>query len=63
MSAFRSLGKARELLDYERQLHKDLRVEKWKELCFYSQRDFGTMFTKEQSDELLDYHNDRVIRL
>jgi hypothetical protein len=63
MSVFRSLGKARELLDYERQLHKELRVEKWKELCFYNQRDFHTMFTKEESEELLEYHNDRVMRL
>ena len=44
-------------------LHIDLKVEKWKELCFYNQRDFDTMFTKEQSDELLHYHNDRVIKV
>jgi hypothetical protein len=63
MSVFNHLKKASELLDYERILHKDLRVEKWKELCFYNQRDFDTMFTKEQSEELLRYHNDRVIRV
>jgi hypothetical protein len=63
MSVFGHLKRARELLDYERQLHKDLQVENWKELCFYSERDFGTMFTKEESKELLEYHNDRVIKV
>lgn len=63
MSVFHHLKKAPELLDYERMLHRDLKVEKWKELCFYNQRDFDTMFTKEQSDELLHYHNDRVIKV
>ena len=63
MSVFRNLRKARELLDYERQLHKDLQVEKWKELCFYNERDFDVMFTRKESHELLQYHNDRVIKV
>jgi DcmR-like sensory protein len=63
MSIFHHLKKVSELLDYERTLHKDLKVEKWKELCFYNERDFDIMFTKEQSDELLGYHNDRVIKV
>ena len=63
MSVFRHLRKAREVLDYERQLHKDLKVEKWKELCFYNERDFDVMFTRKESNELLQYHNDRVIKV
>src|SRR4029079_1301517 len=35
MSVFRELRKATELLEYEKTLHKDLRVERWKELCLY----------------------------
>lgn len=61
MSAFNHLKKRRELLDYERNLHKYQEAEKWKELCFYHQNDFHTMFTEEQANELLDYHKDRVI--
>lgn len=61
MSTFNHLKKRSELLDYERNLHKDLKVEKWKELCFYHERDFQSMFTEEQANELLDYHKDRVI--
>ena len=61
MSTFNHTKKRRELLDYERNLHKDLKVEKWKELCFYHENDFKTMFTKEQANELLEYHKDRVI--
>lgn len=61
MSAFNHLKKWRELLDYERNLHKYQEVEKWKELCFYHEHDFKMMFTEEQANELLDYHKDRVI--
>jgi hypothetical protein len=61
MSVFHHLKKVSDLLDYERTLHKDLKVEKWKELCFYNERDFDIMFTKVQAEELLGYHNDRVI--
>jgi hypothetical protein len=63
MSVFHHLKKASELLEYERTLHKDLKVEKWKELCFYNERDFDIMFTKEQTEELLGYHKDRVITI
>lgn len=61
MSTFNHLKKRRELLDYERNLHKDLKVEKWKELCFYHENDFKAMFTEEQANELLEFHKDRVI--
>jgi len=63
MSVFNHLKKGRELLDYERVLHKDLQGEKWKEICQYNQRDFHMMFTREQSEELLRYHNDRTITI
>jgi DcmR-like sensory protein len=63
MSVFHHVKKASELLEYERTLHKDLKVEKWKELCFYNERDFDIMFTKEQTEELLGYHKDRVITI
>jgi len=61
MSVFHHIKKTSELLEYERTLHKDLKVEKWKELCFYNERDFDIMFTKLQAEELLGYHKDRVI--
>lgn len=63
MSVFHHVKKVSELLEYERTLHKDLKVEKWKELCFYNERDFDIMFTKEQTEELLAYHKDRVITI
>jgi len=63
MSVFHHVKKASELLEYERTLHKDLKVEKWKELCFYNERDFDMMFTKKQTEELLAYHKDRVITI
>ena len=63
MSVFHHMKKVPELLDYEKELHKDLKVEKWKELCFYNERDFDIMFTKEQTEELLGYHKDRVITI
>jgi hypothetical protein len=63
MSVFHHMKKVPELLEYEKALHKDLKVEKWKELCFYNERDFDTMFTHEQAEELLEYHRDRVITI
>ena len=61
MSVFNHLKKRRELLEYERNLHKYQETEKWKELCFYHEHDFKAMFTEDQADELLEYHRDRVI--
>ena len=61
MSVFRQLGKASELLEYEKTLHKDLKVERWKELCLYHERDFETMFTTDESNKLMEYHKDKVI--
>jgi KaiC/GvpD/RAD55 family RecA-like ATPase len=63
MSVFHMMRKPSELLRYERTLHKDLKVEKWKELCFYHEHDFKIMFTEEQANELLEYHKDRVITI
>ena len=61
MSVFNHLHKPAELLEYEKTLHKDLKVERWKELCFYNKRDFEIMFTKDESDKLMEYHKDKVI--
>ena len=58
---FSHLKKASELLEYEKTLHKDLKVERWKELCLYHKRDFETMFTADESEKLLEYHKDKVI--
>ena len=44
MSVFNHTKKASEILEYEKTLHKDLKVERWKELCFYNKRDFEIMF-------------------
>jgi hypothetical protein len=61
MSVFRQLRKASELLEYEKTLHKDLKIERWKELCLYHKRDFEIMFTSYESDQLMEYHKDKVI--
>jgi len=61
MSVFNHTKKAPELLEYEKTLHKDLKVERWKELCLYNKRDFETMFTKDESNTLMEYHKDKVI--
>src|SRR6185312_11892888 len=61
MSVFRQLRKASELLEYEKTLHKDLRVKRWKELCLYHKRDFETMFTADESNMLMECHKDKVI--
>jgi hypothetical protein len=61
MSVFNHTKKAAELLEYEKNLHKDLKVERWKELCLYNKRDFGIMFTKDESNILMEYHKDKVI--
>jgi MEDS: MEthanogen/methylotroph, DcmR Sensory domain len=61
MSVFNHTKKAPELLEYEKTLHKDLKVERWKELCLYNKRDFETMFTKDESKMLMEYHKDKVI--
>ncbi len=61
MSVFNHLRKASELLEYEKTLHKDLKVERWKELCLYHKRDFETMFTADESNKLMEYHKDKVI--
>ena len=61
MSVFNHTKKASEILEYEKTLHKDLKVERWKELCLYNKRDFEIMFTKDESKRLLEYHKDKVI--
>lgn len=62
MSVFYHLNKAKLLLEYEKSLHHDIKVEKWKELCLYHERDFNRMFTDKEKDELLEYHKDKVIQ-
>ena len=58
---FNHTKKASEILEYEKTLHKDLKVERWKELCLYNKRDFEIMFTKDESNTLMEYHKDKVI--
>ena len=62
MSVFHHLKKAKQLIQYEKSLHRDIKVEKWKELCLYHERDFDLMFTKKEADELLESHKDKVIQ-
>jgi hypothetical protein len=61
MSVFNHTKKASEILEYEKTLHKDLKVERWKELCLYNKRDFEIMFKPDESDTLMEYHKDKVI--
>jgi hypothetical protein len=56
-----TIARRRKRLEYEKTLHKDLKVERWKELCLYNKRDFETMFTKDESNTLMEYHKDKVI--
>jgi predicted transcriptional regulator len=63
MSVFNHTKKASEILEYEKTLHKDLKVVRWKELCLYNKRDFETMFTKDESNMLMEYHKDKVISM
>jgi hypothetical protein len=49
MSVFNHTKKASVLLEYEKTLHNDLKLERWKELCLYNKRDFEIMFTKDES--------------
>ena len=51
MSVFNHTKKASVLLEYEKTLHKDLKVERWKELCLYNKLDFEIMFTKDESKD------------
>ena len=62
MSAFHHLKKSKDLLEYEKSLHKDIKVEKWKELCLYNERDFSLMFTEKEAKKLLEYHDDKIIQ-
>ena len=62
MSAFYHLSMANELVEYEKSLHRDIKVEKWKELCLYHERDFNLMFTKKEAEELFESHKDKVIQ-
>ena len=63
MSVFHHIKRASQLLEYEKNLHKDLKVERWKEICLYHKRDFQNMFTEEESNELTEYHKDMIIRI
>jgi len=62
MSVFHHLKKAKELLEYEKSLHREIKVDKWKELCLYNERDFLLMFTNNETQQLLEYHEDKVIQ-
>ena len=62
MSVFHHLKKAKALIEYEKSLHRDIKVEKWKELCLYNECDFNLMFTEKEAKDLLEYHQDKVIK-
>ena len=62
MSVFHHLKKAKELLEYEKSLHRDIKVDKWNELCLYNEHDFLLMFTNDETQQLLEYHEDKVIQ-
>ena len=62
VSVFHHLKKSKDLLEYEKSLHKDIKVEKWKELCLYNERDFSLMFTDNEAKQLLEYHEDKFIQ-
>jgi KaiC/GvpD/RAD55 family RecA-like ATPase len=61
MSVFHRLNKTSELLEYEKNLHNDIKIERWKELCMYHKSDFQTMFTDKEANQLKEYHKDRII--
>jgi predicted transcriptional regulator len=61
MSVFHHINKVSELLEYEKNLHKDIKIERWKELCMYHKSDFQIMFTDEEANQLKEYHKDRII--
>ena len=61
MSGVHHLNKTSELLEYEKNLHKDIKIERWKELCMYHKSDFQIMFTDEEANQLKEYHKDRII--
>ena len=46
MSVFRQLKKASELLEYEKTLHRDLKVERWKEYVCIINVTLKTMLQK-----------------
>ena len=61
MSVFNHIKKASELLEYEKTLHKTLKLERRKELCFYNKHDFEMMFNADESKKLMEYYKDKVI--
>ena len=63
MSVFNHIKKSRELLEYEKNLHRAIQIERWKELCLYHIRDFETMFSDEERNGLLKYHKGKVITI
>lgn len=63
MSVFNHSGKPLELLEYERTLDRHTQIEKRRELCLYNERDFDIMFTKEQGNELRQYHRENIITI
>ena len=63
MSVFNHLRGTLELLEYEKTLDRDLKIQQWRELCFYNERDFDIMFTKEQGNDLLEYQKENIITI
>jgi hypothetical protein len=62
-SVFHHLRKSKELLEYEKNLHQDLKTENRKELCLYHERDLESMFSESEAAELESYHNGKVITI
>lgn len=50
-----SCEKGSDLLEYEKALHIDLKVERSKKLCLYHKPDLDSMFTADQTDKLIAY--------
>jgi hypothetical protein len=61
MSVFNHLNKSSELLEYERTLHENLKIERWKELCLYNKLDLEKMFIEDQRANLIEYHKGKII--
>jgi hypothetical protein len=61
MSVFNHLNKSSELLEYERTLHENLKIERWKELCLYNKLDLEKMFIEDKRANLIEYHKGKII--
>lgn len=63
MSLYNHLKNINELLRYESLSHGGYGNPNWKQLCLYHKLDFDLMFTDEQKQTILDYHENKVIAI